>query len=131
MRATASTLDASAVGLSCLCLVHCLLLPIVSAALPAAGLWAEAEWLHKLLVLTALPVTALAAVRHREGTGGLPFLAPAILGLALLLSAAFVEALHDFETSLTVAGAVLLASAHIWRWGKRRKSLVGGFNASA
>jgi hypothetical protein len=32
------------------------------------------------------------------------------------LAAAFAEPLHDYETPLTITGAVLLASAHGLRW---------------
>lgn len=120
MKANARTLDGAAVGLSFMCLIHCLALPVTSAFLPLAGVLAEAEWIHQLLVLTALPVTALAIARHGKSSVGLSFIAPAVLGLMLLLAAAFLDALHDFETPLTVAGAILLASAHAWRWAHRR-----------
>jgi hypothetical protein len=118
-QTTVSTLDASAAGLSLMCLIHCLLLPVFAAFLPVAGVLAEMEWIHKALVLTALPITALAIARHRTGKVRFSFVLPAVLGLALLLAAGFVEELHEFETPLTVAGAVLLASAHIWRWMNR------------
>lgn len=119
MKANASILDGSAVGLSFMCLIHCLALPVISAFLPLAGVLAEIEWIHKLLVLIALPVTVLAITRHRKTRVAFSFIIPAVLGLALLLAAAFVEELHDFETLLTTIGAILLASAHVWRWANR------------
>ena len=118
-QTTDSTLDASAAGLSLICLAHCLLLPVIGAFLPLAGVLAEMEWIHKVLALSALPITAIAIVRHRTSKVGLSFIAPAVLGLSLLLAAAFVETLHDFETPLTIAGALLLSAAHIWRWANR------------
>ena len=121
---TDSTLDASAAGLSFLCLVHCLLLPVISAFLPLAAVLAEAEWIHKTLVLTALPITAIAIMRHRNSNVGVSFILPAVLGLSLLLAAGFVESLHDFETPLTTVGAILLASAHIWRLLQRNDSQI-------
>ncbi|MEM9168251.1 MAG: MerC domain-containing protein [Pseudomonadota bacterium] len=124
MRTGASTLDGSAVGLSLLCLIHCLALPVLAAFMPVAGVWAEAEWIHQILVLIAIPITALAALGHRQSAVGLSFIVPAVLGLALLLAAGFIEALHDFETPLTVIGATLLASAHIWRWANRNRQSV-------
>lgn len=42
------------------------------------------------------------------------FLAAA--GLSLMLASAFMEALHDVETLITVTGAMMVATAHIWRW---------------
>ncbi len=102
-----------------MCLIHCLALPVLGAFLPLAGVMAEAEWIHQVLALTALPITALAALRHRKSKARISFIIPATLGLALLLAAGFVEALHDFETQLTIVGAILLASAHAWRWARR------------
>ena len=122
MNTSVSALDTSAIGLSGLCMIHCLALPLVGAALPIAGSLAEAEWIHKLFVLTALPITLFAIARHQTSNARLFFMAPALLGLALLLAAAFVEELHDLETALTVTGAVLLGSAHAWRWANRNAS---------
>lgn len=119
MRTRISTLDGAAVGLSLMCLIHCLALPVMSAFLPLAGIWAEAEWVHQLLVLIALPITALAAAYHRKSSARFSFIAPAVIGLSLLLAAGFVEPLHEFETQLTTTGAILLASAHARRWAQR------------
>ncbi|MEM1105092.1 MAG: MerC domain-containing protein [Pseudomonadota bacterium] len=103
--------DVGAVGLSSLCLVHCLALPVLSAVSPVFGTMAEAEWIHQVLVLIALPISIAAMVRG----GGRVFIALASAGLALLVASAFVEALHDYETPLTVLGASLLAAGHLWR----------------
>lgn len=119
MKTSASTLDVPAIGLSSLCLIHCLILPVLGAVLPVAGNMAEAEWIHQLLVLMTLPITAFAVIRHRKSKVLFSFIVPAALGLVLLLTAGFVEALHDFETQLTIVGAILLASAHAWRWSNR------------
>ncbi|WP_159088803.1 MerC family mercury resistance protein, partial [Xanthomonas fragariae] len=44
MRAPASLLDSSSIALSGLCLLHCLALPLLAAALPLFGAWSQAEW---------------------------------------------------------------------------------------
>ncbi|MEM8985213.1 MAG: MerC domain-containing protein [Pseudomonadota bacterium] len=119
MKATDSTLDASATSLSVMCLIHCLLLPVIAAVLPLAGVLAEMEWIHKALALAALPITALAIARHQAGKINFIFILLAVLGLCLLLAAGFIEELHDFETQLTTVGAISLATAHIWRWMNR------------
>jgi len=63
----AALLDASAVALSSLCLLHCLALPLLAAALPLFGAWAEAEWVHAVFVAIALPITGFALWRaHRQ-----------------------------------------------------------------
>ncbi|MEO0465572.1 MAG: MerC domain-containing protein [Pseudomonadota bacterium] len=113
MRAnTALSFDSAALGLSGLCLIHCLALPLMAAALPALASVAEAEWLHKAFVVAALPVSLVAMARG----GGAVFTGLALVGLALLLAGAFAEPLHDYETALTVAGALILSAAHLWRW---------------
>ena len=108
----AAVIDGSAIVLSSLCLVHCLLLPLMSAALPIAGVWAEAEWLHKSFVIAALPI-ALIALTSRQINLGIGALI--VAGCGFLIAGAFVEALHDYEVQLTVIGAVMLAAGHAWR----------------
>lgn len=115
----AKTIDTTAIGLSGLCVIHCLFLPIAAAVLPLFAALADAEWIHRAFVLLAIPVSGVAIGRARGTRGGRLFALIASLGLALLLGAAFIEALHDFETPITVAGALLLAAAHGWRWFRR------------
>lgn len=108
-------IDGSAIALSGLCLLHCLALPLLSAILPIAGVWAEAEWLHKAFVIAALPFSLIGLSSKRVSV---PIGILIASGFGLLLAGAFVEALHDFETQLTVAGGLLLASGHALRWTK-------------
>lgn len=120
--ARTAALDASAITLSALCLIHCLALPLLAAVLPIAGLFAEAEWVHKAFVATAVPITGLVVLRGWPHQGGKAFAALAVTGLGLLAGAAFIEALHDLETALTVAGACLLAAAHAWHWSTHTRN---------
>lgn len=117
MASKGAVLDASAVGLSSLCLIHCLALPVLAATLPLAGALAENEWIHRGFVLAAAPITGLAVWRAFPKDA--VFIIGALLGLAILIASAFVEALHDHETLLTVIGALTLASAHLWHWARR------------
>ncbi|KCZ57385.1 hypothetical protein HY29_01260 [Hyphomonas beringensis] len=114
----AATIDASAITLSGFCGVHCLARPLIAAFLPIAGTWAEAEWVHKVIVVLALPLSGFAILRGLSSQGWLGFTSLAVAGLVLLIAAAFVEALHEVEMPLTVLGALMLASAHIWRWSR-------------
>jgi len=109
----AAAIDGVAISLSGLCLIHCLLLPILSAALPIAGVWAEAEWLHKAFVLAAVPFSFLAL---SSAPANLLVRGLIVSGLVCLASGAFVEAFHDYETQLTVLGGILLAAGHALRW---------------
>lgn len=113
-------LDLYAAALSTLCLVHCLVLPMLASLLPVLGLLSENEWVHKALVLLAIPATLLAcwsSMSRRQHPG---FVAVALAGLSLLLLAAFAESLAAFEVAITTAGALLLATAHGWRWANHR-----------
>ncbi len=113
----ASLGDRCAIGLSGLCLVHCLGLPMALSLAPAAFVWGEAEWVHGVLFLLALPVSlwTLAGSSDRSW----PLLGLAGLGLALLAAGAAGFPSHDMETPVTVTGALLLAAAHGLNWRRR------------
>src|SRR6185437_2573591 len=102
---SAALLDAGAVALSSLCLLHCLALPLLAAALPLFGVWAEAEWVHLVFVAIALPMTGFALWRA-ERRQPLP---------ALALPS------HAWETPLTVTGSLLLAATHLWNAQHRHR----------
>ena len=115
----AAAIDGTAITLSGLCLLHCLALPLLSTALPIVGIWAEAEWLHKTFVVAALPFSLLALTSNRiTWPAGLMI----VCGFGLLVSGAFVEAWHDYETQLTVLGVILLAAGHALRWRRAHVS---------
>lgn len=109
--------DTVAIGLSGLCLAHCLALPILASLLPIAGAWAEAAWVHWLFVVAAAPVSL--------GTFLLPgkraplLICLAALGLALLVSGAAGFPSHEFELPLSVSGDLALAAAHFQNWRRR------------
>jgi hypothetical protein len=122
MKTTATLLDASAIALSSLCLLHCLALPLLAAALPLMGVWAEAEWVHILFVAIAVPTTGFALWRaHRQHP--LPALAllSAGTGLLLLLAGAVGWPSHEAETPMTVVGSLLLAVTHLWNARRRHR----------
>ena len=108
--------DAVAISVSGFCIVHCLALPALAALAPFFGILADAEWLHQLLVVLALPVALYAFFSMQRSAAQIVFALLALLGSILLAAGAFVETLHDFETPLTLAGAGILISAHLYRW---------------
>ena len=121
---TDAKLDFVAATLSTACLVHCLALPILVAILPLSMTWLENEWIHRMLVLVALPVSGVAIASSFQRKEGPAFPLAAAGGLGLLVVAAFVEALHDYEVPVTVAGSLLLAAAHIGRWTTRHRQMI-------
>ncbi|MEM9840078.1 MAG: MerC domain-containing protein [Pseudomonadota bacterium] len=109
-------MDGAAMGIASLCLMHCLLLPSIAAALPIFATAAEAEWLHKLLVLAAFPPSLFTIFKRWGKPGGAVFTAASLVGLALLTAAISSEAMEAFETPLTIAGGVTLFLAHGAWW---------------
>jgi hypothetical protein len=110
-------LDASAIGLSGLCLVHCLAFPVVVALLPTLGALTRGEGVHWVFLALAVPVSIVAvALAFRRGRTPLWLVGAALAGLGLL----FLGVLQVFgsasETPLTTAGALMLATAHIVNW---------------
>jgi hypothetical protein len=113
---TARLGDLAAIGLSGLCLLHCLALPLVASLLPLAGAWAEHAWVHWAFAWTAAPISLWALTRR-------PALAPMVLGgigLALLFAGAAELPSHETETLTTVAGGIIVATAHLLNWNRHR-----------
>ncbi|WP_426802994.1 MerC domain-containing protein [Xanthomonas campestris] len=121
MRATASALDTSAIALSSLCLLHCLALPLLAAALPLLGRWEQAEWVHVVFVTAAVPLSGYALwSSHRRHRLPAPVWGLAVFGLAVLVLGASGLLTAALETPVTVAGSLLLAGAHLVNLRLRR-----------
>lgn len=108
-------LDGSAIGLSGLCLIHCLALPVAAALSPMLFTWSEAEWVHLAFVLLAAPLSAAALMMTQPRRPAAIALAAA--GLALM---ALALAFHRAETVMTVMGGLVLATGHLLNWRGRR-----------
>ncbi|MBP2160307.1 MULTISPECIES: MerC domain-containing protein [Asticcacaulis] len=103
--------DVLAIGLSGLCVAHCLLLPAFIVALPMLGAFSDEHWVHQVLISAAAPVSLWAV--GRSGLWRRPDIGvPMVLGLALLAAAAFYPPLEAHEVPVSVAGALLLAFTH-------------------
>ena len=98
-----------------LCLLHCLITPIVLILFPASQLSFFAdEWVHKAFgVLVTLSILA-AVYPHCKKHGHKEILTLAIIGVILILTPIF---FHDINIHLshisTVAGSIVLIIAHI------------------
>jgi len=108
---TTMPIDSAGFAVSSLCVMHCLLLPILGTSLPLLGALSEIEWVHKALVLLAVPIALSFILSTKAPT--LRILAG--LGIVLLCSAAFIPAFHDVEVVMTAIGGLLLGSAHLSR----------------
>ncbi|MBL8924365.1 MAG: MerC domain-containing protein [Myxococcaceae bacterium] len=103
--------DLVGTALSGACMVHCVSMPGVMAAAPAAG--AVLGGFHPLLLIAVAGVALWAFVpgwrRHREGS----VLVGAAVGLTLLAAAAFAFDEGVLETVFSLAGAVAMMAAHL------------------
>jgi len=107
--------DLSAAALSGLCLLHCLALPLLASLLPVLGAWAEAEWVHGVFVLLALPLSLLALGRAHARRALPPRMwALAAVGLAALAAGALGWPNPRWETPITVGGSLMLVATHVW-----------------
>lgn len=107
-------LDKAAVALSGLCLLHCLLMPVIIAVLPFFAQFSERH-LHAEILIVVMPISLIAlsigfrrhADKHILGWG--------IAGLVLLIVGATLA--HNLygvvaDRLFTVTGSVILALAH-------------------
>ena len=117
MTEVTSVLDRSAIGLSFLCVLHCLAVPLTLILMPSlAALPIADERVHLLLVLLVLPTSTVALTLGCRQHGLKHILAWGLTGIAILVLAAGLgeEFLGEYgEKMLTVVGSVLVAVGHI------------------
>ena len=109
-------LDSAAVGLSALCLIHCLALPLIVAGLPFLAQFAEGH-LHAQMLVVVLPLSIVAlglGFRHHRNRR---IVAGGTVGMALLTIGATVA--HGnwglaADRAFTIVGALILAAAHFY-----------------
>lgn len=119
MNATTQLLlDRVSIGVSAICAIHCIAMPVLLALFPTIPLFGGDEHLfHSLLVLLVLPTSLFAGFlgcsKHKDSK----VIWGIFTGLFLLVFAALFG--HDFlgeigEKVATLVAAFILASAH-WR----------------
>ena len=109
-------LDGAAVGLSALCLIHCLALPLLVAGLPFLAQFAEGH-LHAQMLVVVLPLSIVAlglGYRHHRN---LRIVGWGFAGMAILTVGATVA--HEnwglaADRAFTIVGALILAAAHFY-----------------
>ncbi len=114
---TKGHIDKISIGLSALCAVHCLVLPVVAGVLPAlAAVTASHSLFHVLMLVLVIPLSGLALgagwLRHRDRI----VLALGVCGMGLMMLAVTLghDLLgHDGERWATLAGSFILAAGHV------------------
>ena len=119
MNQTRTIADTTSIGLSALCIVHCLALPVLATVVPSVlALPLADEAFHLWLVCAVIPISAYALTmgckqhgRHRVWILG-------VVGIAILVAAALGgEALGEtLERGFTVLGASIVAAGHYWNY---------------
>lgn len=113
-------LDGLAVALSTLCLVHCMVLPLIVVGVPLLAQFADSH-LHYQLLLIVVPLSVFALGigyrRHRS----MHIVGGGALGLLLLVVGATVA--HSqlgllADRLFTITGSLILATAH-WKNSRR------------
>ena len=118
MTSVIAFLDRSAVGLSFLCVLHCLAVPVMLILTPSLvllPLFAD-ERIHLLLVLLVLPTSTIALALGCRRHGFKHVLFWGFTGIAILIIAAALGEvwLNEYgEKTLTVLGSLLVAIGHI------------------
>ena len=109
-------LDHVAITLSGLCLIHCLLLPAIIVALPLLAQFNESHFPAQMLIVVItvrLIAFALAYRRH----GNKVIVAWGFVGIAIMFvggTAAHANYGVLADTLLTMAGSLILATAHFF-----------------
>lgn len=112
-----TTTDKAAISLSILCMVHCLLLPLLAVLLPSiAALPLQDEVFHIWMVIAVVPISAYALTMGCKKHKRYQILFIGSIGLLTLSVVAFLG--HDWlgeelEKAFTVIGAIIIAIAHI------------------
>jgi len=105
--------DQAGMSASLACAVHCALLPLLLAALPAIGLaWLDSPWVDWTMVVVA---TCLALRAHRGGfmvhrrclPGGV-----AVSGLVLIVATICLLRGSASQHYIQASGAIIVASSH-------------------
>lgn len=116
MKVAQEITDKFAIGLSLLCAVHCLLLPVILILLPnLASLNLQNETFHLWMIIAVVPTSAYALTMGCKVHKQYKLVSVGLLGLGLLFIAAFFG--HDLagevgEKALTLLGACLVVIAH-------------------
>lgn len=109
-----------------MCVLHCLALPVALTLLPpVAALGLQEEWVHKLLLVSVIPISLYALTLGCRQHRSFWVASAGLLGVLFLVAAATVG--HRFfgeggETSFTLVGAILVAVSHVLNFRLCRES---------
>jgi len=118
VRISQEITDKFSIGLSLLCAIHCLALPIILVLLPSLGaLQLQDDSFHIWMLIAVIPTSVYALIRGCNKHKNYRLLFLGILGLSSLTLAVFFGyaiAGESGEKALTVLGSMILVLVH-WR----------------
>lgn len=116
MKVAQEITDKVSMGLSMLCAVHCLALPLLLVLLPSlVGTQLASEAFHTWMLIAVIPTSIYALTMGCKKHKRFQFLFIGLSGLVLLSSAVFLghDVVSEFgEKVLTLLGASLMVLAH-------------------
>jgi 4-amino-4-deoxy-L-arabinose transferase-like glycosyltransferase len=120
MKDDQNLFDRGAIGVSLICLVHCLAMPVLAILFPLGvfAAFAENHW-HWLFLMLAAPLSILAVYQANPRGRDRRFLFGVFLGIALLSAGVLIH-IHALQVGLTVLGAISLFAAHVHNLRRRR-----------
>ena len=127
MKTVQEVTDKFAIGLSMLCAIHCLLLPLLLVALPSIGaLQLQNEAFHLWMILAVLPISGYALTMGCRNHRHYMVVVAGFAGLVVLCSSLFMG--HAIlgeagEKVATVFGALLVAVSHILNFRLCRRQI--------
>lgn len=111
-----ATADKTAIFLSVLCSLHCLVTPVALVMMPSlVGLGLEDEAFHLWMVVAVVPLSLFALTMGCRKHGNPSVLLLGLIGLAVLCSPFIIghETLGEWgERGLTLLGATIIALSH-------------------
>ncbi len=126
MKFIQTVTDQTAIGLSFLCLLHCLALPLILVLVPSlAVLPLNDESFHFWMVLAVIPISTYALTVGCRQHKRYQLIFVGAIGLAFLIAAVVVEEAllgEAGEKILTTIGAVIIAYGHYKNYRLCQKS---------
>lgn len=116
-------IDGSAMGLSLLCLFHCLAMPFVVSVIPLLGVhFFEESTIHLFFLLGALPLSFFGLWLGVKGAhGGARLMTIAGFGLVLMAIGATHQISGDYDIALTAIGVSFVGLAHFLNWRRHER----------
>lgn len=108
--------DKTAIGLSAVCILHCLALPLFIILFPSIALMAlNDEAFHQGILYVILPLSTIALAIGFNHHRNYSVLIISLTGLVILVSTGFIDHKllgHYGEVILTVVGSAIIAFGH-------------------